>query len=268
MHTGEDGGEIFAAHGDRLDRLGVVNVFERTGAAGADVFQKGAWRSGHPRRRASRCNLRAGGGEHSPIRPTERRPRGKVLAPRSAGGRRPAVSPDLNAGRRAETEFRVPLAQRVHAHAVAHFGEEIVAGIRDRAADVERAVAAALPAVGVARGVAGGTSTCRSRRSFRVRFVVAPDSSAAMAVKGFGVEPGGVFSCVARIPRLQGVGGSSGRSRTERREGIGRILRAPARRLPTCTTATAAPRSMPRRILSWKTLPAGKFRFRLRSAET
>ena len=41
------------------------------------------------------------------------------------------------------------------AHAVAHFGKVIVARVRDRAAHVERPVTAALPAVGVARGVAG-----------------------------------------------------------------------------------------------------------------
>ncbi len=79
MHTGEDGGEIFAAHGDRLDRLGVVNVFERTGAAGADVFQKvrGVAVTPAAERRDVICELEGG---VFLIRLTERRPRGKVLA--------------------------------------------------------------------------------------------------------------------------------------------------------------------------------------------
>ena len=116
MHTAEDGGEIFAAHGDRLDRLGVVNVFERTGAAGADVFQKvrGVAVAPAAERRDVICELEGG---VFLIRLTERRPRGKVLALVLRGKAACGVA-DLNAGRGAEAEFRVILAQRVHAHAV------------------------------------------------------------------------------------------------------------------------------------------------------
>ena len=220
MHTGEDGGEIFAAHGDRLDRLGVVNGFERAGAAGADVFQKvrGVAVTPAAERRDVVCELEGG---VFLIRLTERRPRGKVLALVLRGEAARGVA-DLNAGRRAEAEFRIILAQRVHAHAVAHFGEEIVAGIHDRAADVERAVAAALPAVGVARGVAGVRPLAgvvdlfaHGRRAGFER------GDGRQRLQG---RAGGVFALRGAIPhRLQGVGGELCKVLTERREEIGRI---------------------------------------------
>ena len=77
------------------------------------------------------------------------RPR-SLIAAALVGGLTAGFLADLNAGRLTETQGGVVFVQGVQPHAVAHFGEVIVAGIGDGGGGVDLAVAAVLPAPGTA----------------------------------------------------------------------------------------------------------------------